>query len=119
MENRSDAGKLQERKGGAVLAGMEIGLGKGFDAKPTRALRILLDGDSTIGVGAFVGEAAYSILQEGNNCYLANMKDACTCISYQPAKKEPQPTMLPRKPAYRIGSCFSRALQFLSSSQKC
>lgn len=87
MENRSEAGKLQERKGGAVLTGMEIALGKGFDAKPTRALRILLDGDSTIGVGAFVGEAAYSILQSGSTCYLANMKDALTCISYQPAEE--------------------------------
>ncbi|CAJ1369213.1 unnamed protein product [Effrenium voratum] len=85
MENRHpETNKLQERKGGAVLAGMEVPLGKGFADKPTRAVRILLDGDSTIAVGSFVGEAAHSILQEGNNCYLANMKHPCTCISYQP-----------------------------------
>ena len=37
---------------------------QGFADKPTRAVRILLDGDSTIAVGSFVGEAAHSILQE-------------------------------------------------------
>ena len=56
LENRHpETNKLQERKGGAVLAGMERALPAGVD--PTRAIRCLVDGDSAHPIGSFVGAA--------------------------------------------------------------
>jgi hypothetical protein len=81
MENRGEDGKLRERKGGAVLSGLEIDLPEKFAAKPKRAIRCLVDGDSAHPVGSFIGDAAYSVLQLGNTAYLGNLKDASTCVS--------------------------------------
>jgi len=79
LENRGPDGKLRERKGGAVLSGLELPLPEGVN--PERAIRCLVDGDSAHPVGSFIGDAAYSVLQLGNMAYLGNLKDACTCVS--------------------------------------
>ena len=85
LENRDpQTGKLQERKGGAVLAGMEIPLPKMWLERPQRAIRCLVDGDTAHPVASFVGDAVYSILVLGNAAYLGNMKHPCTCISVAP-----------------------------------
>lgn len=81
MENRGADGKLRERKGGAVLSGMERPLEEGYSEKPNRAIRVLLDGDSTIPVACFIGDAAYSILELGHTAYLANLKHSSTVQS--------------------------------------
>ena len=89
MENRdSSNGKLQERKGGAVLTGMELDLPATFVDKPRRVLRCLVDGDSAHPVGSFVGDAAYSILECNNVAYLGNLKHPSTCISAAAAGEE-------------------------------
>lgn len=80
-ENRGEDGKLRERKGGAVLAGLEGDLPEKFADKPQRVIRCLVDGDSAHPVGSFIGDAAYSVLQLGNAAYLGNLKDASTCVS--------------------------------------
>ena len=80
LENRHpETNKLQERKGGAVLAGMERALPAGVD--PTRAIRCLVDGDSAHPIGSFVGDAAYAVLQLGHAAYLGNLKSPHTCVS--------------------------------------
>lgn len=85
LENRDpQTGKLRERKGGAVLAGMEIPLPEAWLDRPQRAIRCLVDGDSAHPVASFVGDAVYSILELGNVAYLGNMKHPCTCISHAP-----------------------------------
>jgi hypothetical protein len=81
MENRDEGGKLRERKGGAVLTGMELDLPAQCADKPERVIRCLVDGDSAHPIASFVGDAAHSILERGNTSYLGNMKHACTCIS--------------------------------------
>jgi len=81
LENRGPDGKLRERKGGAVLVGLETDLPEKFASKPTRAIRCLVDGDSAHPVGSFIGDAAYSVLQQGNTAYLGNLKDPSTCVS--------------------------------------
>jgi len=81
MENRGEDGKLRERKGGAVLAGMETPLPKAWAEKSTRVIRCLVDGDSAHPLGSFIGDAAYAVLQQGNMAYLGNMKHKSTCIS--------------------------------------
>eukprot|EP00529_Nitzschia_sp_RCC80_P011887 CAMPEP_0113466016 /NCGR_PEP_ID=MMETSP0014_2-20120614/14046_1 /TAXON_ID=2857 /ORGANISM="Nitzschia sp." /LENGTH=562 /DNA_ID=CAMNT_0000358209 /DNA_START=74 /DNA_END=1762 /DNA_ORIENTATION=- /assembly_acc=CAM_ASM_000159 len=92
FENRdAQTGKLQERKGGAVLAGMELPLpdewttkGSGQQSNLRRTIRCLVDGDSAHPVASFVGDAVYSILELGHVAYLGNMKHPCTCISIAP-----------------------------------
>jgi len=79
LENRGEDGKLRERKGGAVLCGMESPLPEGTDG--TRVIRCLVDGDSAHPVGSFIGAAAYSVLQQGTNAYLGNLKHGSTCVS--------------------------------------
>mmetsp|Transcript_39237 Transcript_39237/g.62129 ORF Transcript_39237/g.62129 Transcript_39237/m.62129 type:complete len:551 (-) Transcript_39237:184-1836(-) len=81
LENRGEDGKLRERKGGAVLSGLEIPIVEKFADKPKRVIRCLVDGDSAHPVGSFIGDAAYSVLQLGNTAYLGNLKDPSTCIS--------------------------------------
>jgi hypothetical protein len=81
MENRGPDGKLRERKGGAVLSGLEMPLPAKFTDKPTRTIRCLVDGDSAHPIGSFIGDAAYSVLQLGNTAYLGNLKDVSTCVS--------------------------------------
>jgi hypothetical protein len=81
LENRGEDGKLRERKGGAVLCGLEVPITEKFADKPQRVIRCLVDGDSAHPVGSFIGDAAYSVLQLGNTAYLGNLKDASTCIS--------------------------------------
>lgn len=81
MENRGPDGKLRERKGGAVLSGMEMPLPKAFADKPQRAIRCLVDGDTAHPIGSFIGDAAYSVLQLGNVAYLGNLKNPHTCVS--------------------------------------
>mmetsp|Transcript_16895 Transcript_16895/g.30609 ORF Transcript_16895/g.30609 Transcript_16895/m.30609 type:complete len:515 (-) Transcript_16895:21-1565(-) len=81
LENRDENGKLRERKGGAVLAGMELDMPAEYAEKTQRVIRCLVDGDSAHPVASFVGDAAYSILEKGNTAYLGNMKHSCTCIS--------------------------------------
>ena len=81
LENRGADGKLRERKGGAVLSGLEMALPEAFVANPTRAIRCLVDGDSAHPIGSFIGDAAYSILQLGNTAYLGNLKSPHTCVS--------------------------------------
>jgi hypothetical protein len=81
LENRGDDGKLRERKGGAVLSGLEVPITEKFADKAQRVIRCLVDGDSAHPVGSFIGDAAYSVLQLGNTAYLGNLKDASTCIS--------------------------------------
>lgn len=84
-ENRDVGnGQLRERKGGAVLVGMERALPKPQLASPQRVLRCLVDGDSAHPIGSFVGDAAYAILQHGKAAYLGNLKHPCTCISILP-----------------------------------
>mmetsp|Transcript_14123 Transcript_14123/g.33309 ORF Transcript_14123/g.33309 Transcript_14123/m.33309 type:complete len:514 (+) Transcript_14123:72-1613(+) len=87
LENRDENGKLRERKGGAVLAGMELDIPAEYAEKTTRVIKCLVDGDSAHPVASFVGDAAYSILEKGNTAYLGNMKHASTCIS-QPEEGE-------------------------------
>ena len=81
LENRDADGTLRERKGGAVLTGMELDIPVIFADKPQRVIRCLVDGDSAHPIGSFVGDAAYSILELGNTAYLGNLKHASTCIS--------------------------------------
>jgi len=81
IENRSKAGKLQERKGGAVMCALEMPLPKEFESKPKNSMRCLVDGDSAHPVGSFIGDAAYSVLEKGNTAYLGNLKHASTTIS--------------------------------------
>ena len=84
MENRDANGKLQERKGGAVLTGMELPIDNNKfagDEMSQRVIRCLVDGDSAHPVASFVGDAAYSILQLGNTAYLGNLRDPSTCVS--------------------------------------
>lgn len=81
LENRGEDGKLRERKGGAVLSGLEIPLPEAFAAKGERVIRVLMDGDCTIPISSFIGDAAYSVLQQGHMCYLANLKDKSTIVS--------------------------------------
>jgi len=81
LENRGPDGKLRERKGGAVLAGIEMPLPAAFVEKPTRAIRCLVDGDSAHPVASFIGDAAYSVLQLGHTAYLGNLKSPHTCVS--------------------------------------
>lgn len=81
LENRGADGKLRERKGGAVLSGLEISLPEAFASKPERTIRCLVDGDSAHPVASFIGDAAYSVLQLGNMAYLGNLKHGCTCVS--------------------------------------
>lgn len=81
LENRGEDGKLRERKGGAVLSGLEIPIVEKFADKPKRVIRCLVDGDSAHPVGSFIGDAAFSVLQLGNTAYLGNLKDPSTCIS--------------------------------------
>jgi hypothetical protein len=81
LENRGSDGKLRERKGGAVLSGLEMELTEKFKDKPKRVIRCLVDGDSAHPVGSFIGAAAYSVLELGNTAYLGNLKDASTCVS--------------------------------------
>ena len=81
LENRGPDGKLRERKGGAVLSGVEMALPEAFVDKPTRAIRCLVDGDSAHPIGSFIGDAAYSILELGHTAYLGNLKSAHTCVS--------------------------------------
>jgi len=81
MENRDADGKLCERKGGAVLSGLEIQLPEAFDDKADRVVRVFMDGDCTIPINAFIGDAAYSILQLGHTAYLADLKHKSTCVS--------------------------------------
>lgn len=81
LENRDAYGKLRERKGGAVLTGMELDIPGIFADKPQRVIRCLVDGDSAHPVGSFVGDAAYSILELGNTAYLGNLKHPSTCVS--------------------------------------
>ena len=79
MENRGEDGKLRERKGGAVLTGMELNLPENAD--PRRVVRCLVDGDSAHPVASYVGDAAYSILECNHTAYLGNLKHAGTCVS--------------------------------------
>jgi len=81
LENRGSDGKLAERKGGAVLSGLEVELPAAFADKPQRAIRCLVDGDSAHPIGSFIGDAAYSILELGHTAYLGNLKNPLTCIS--------------------------------------
>jgi len=81
MENRDAKGKLQERKGGAVLAGLEVPIPDKYKDKPQRVIRCLVDGDSAHPVGSFIGDAAYSVLELGNTAYLGNLKNPSTCVS--------------------------------------
>jgi len=81
LENRGEDGKLRERKGGAVLSGIEMELPAAFADKPKRAIRCLVDGDSAHPIGSFIGDAAYSVLQLGNTAYLGNLKSPHTCVS--------------------------------------
>jgi len=81
FENRDDGGKLRERKGGAVLAGMEMDPPAPFADHPRRVLRCLVDGDSAHPVASFVGDAAYSILERGSAAYLGNLRHPFTCVS--------------------------------------
>mmetsp|Transcript_41594 Transcript_41594/g.50459 ORF Transcript_41594/g.50459 Transcript_41594/m.50459 type:complete len:552 (-) Transcript_41594:220-1875(-) len=81
LENRGEDGKLRERKGGAVLAGLEIELPSSFADKPQRTIRCLVDGDSAHPIGSFIGDAAYSVLQLGHTAYLGNLKSPHTCVS--------------------------------------
>ena len=81
LENRGADGKLRERKGGAVLSGLEMELPADFADKPQRTIRCLVDGDSAHPIGSFVGDAAYSILQLGHTAYLGNLKSKLTCVS--------------------------------------
>ena len=82
LENRDAHGKLRERKGGAVLAGMEMDPpAPYFKDKPLRVVRCLVDGDSAHPMASFVGDAAYSILEKGRAAYLGNLRHPCTCVS--------------------------------------
>jgi len=82
MENRGEDGKLRERKGGAVLSGLEIPTPEGFRVvNAERVVRVMMDGDCTIPIAAFIGDAAYAILQLGHTAYLADLKSAGTCVS--------------------------------------
>jgi hypothetical protein len=72
---------LRERKGGAVLAGMEVDLPADFADRPRRVIRCLVDGDSAHPVGSFVGDAAHSILELESTAYLGNLKHANTVVS--------------------------------------
>ena len=81
LENRGPDGKLRERKGGAVLAGLEMDLPSAFADKPTRTIRCLVDGDSAHPIASFIGDAAYSVLQLGHTAYLGNLKSPLTCVS--------------------------------------
>jgi hypothetical protein len=81
LENRGPDGKLRERKGGAVLSGLEVPLTDKMTGKEARCIRCLVDGDSAHPVGSFIGDAAYAVLQLGDTAYLGNLKDQYTCIS--------------------------------------
>jgi hypothetical protein len=80
FENRGPDGKLRERKGGAVLAGMEMEYPHTVK-NPKRVIRCLVDGDSAHPVASFIGDAAYSIFSKGHTAYLGNLKHADTVIS--------------------------------------
>jgi len=81
IENRCGDGKLRERKGGAVICGMEMAIPTKFADKPKRVIRCLVDGDSAHPIGSFIGDAAYSVLELGNTAYLGNLKHGSTCVS--------------------------------------
>lgn len=81
LENRGADGKLRERKGGAVLSGLEMDLPTAFVDKPQRVIRCLVDGDSAHPIASFIGDAAYSVLELGNTAYLGNLKSPETCVS--------------------------------------
>eukprot|EP00923_Selenidium_pygospionis_P013629 GHVN01023561.1.p1 GENE.GHVN01023561.1~~GHVN01023561.1.p1 ORF type:complete len:583 (+),score=157.46 GHVN01023561.1:72-1751(+) len=80
-ENRGEDGKLRERKGAAVLAGMEMDVREEWKGKEDKVVRCFIDGDCAHPVGSFVGDAAYSIIQQGHSAYLGNLKSRHTCIS--------------------------------------
>lgn len=97
MENRdARTHKLQERKGGAVLTGMEWNISSSsggglMDVPKERLIRCLVDGDSAHPIGSFVGDAAYAILVRGDMAYLGNLKHPCTCISSSSPTKNDSP----------------------------
>jgi hypothetical protein len=114
LENRGPDGKLRERKGGAVLSGLEVPIAAKMADKPQRVIRCLVDGDSAHPVGSFIGDAAYAVLQLGDTAYLGNLKDPLTCISIVGADSGGGDDATQAR--FRIESCFSQDLLFHSFS---
>lgn len=80
IENRnSETNKLTERKGGGVVISFERDIDSyRSDYPANRVVRILSDADRAFPEASFVGDALYSILQENNIAYLADLKDAAS-----------------------------------------
>lgn len=75
FESRVD-GKITERKGGAVLAGLEIP----WEDDGSRHISAFTDGDAAHMVATFLGDAIFQIVNERKQAYLANLRAVETFI---------------------------------------
>lgn len=75
FEDRDPAtGKLRERKGGAVLAGLEAPIAVKFASIPVeRRVKLYMDSDRAYKVAGFVGDASFAILEQKAAGYLADL----------------------------------------------
>lgn len=79
FEERSKAGKILERKGGAVVAALERGLDSfRLGYKLERVVNVSSDADRAFPEAAWLGDAAHAILQQGKIAYLADLKSKDT-----------------------------------------
>jgi len=74
-----DTGKIRERKGGGVLAGLETPeLEYSTQILADRKLKVCMDADRAYKVGTFLGDAVHAIVTQHATAYLADLNHADT-----------------------------------------
>lgn len=80
FEKRNEAGKLGERKGGGVVATMERQIVGRDGFEPENTVRVMADGDRAFPEAGWVGDAIYSIINDGAVAYLADLKSPLSLV---------------------------------------